>query len=401
MHPNVGLALALRERGHEVLLVAPSLFRPLAERTGLEFAGILSEEESAAAIHDPDLWHPWKGFSVVAKRLVLPSMRPTYELITRRMEAGRTVVAASGLAFGARLAHEKLGVPLATVYLQPTMFRSLINPVCYGFPDIIGTLPPVLRGPYMRSADRFIIDPPLLDGLNRFRGELGLAAVKRVFKDWVHSPQLVLGLFPDWFSPPQPDWPPNVVLPGFPLWDEGDLRTPPAEVDQFLSAGEPPVVFTAGTAMVQAARFFQVSAEVCRTSGRRGLLLTQFPEQLPRELPEGVRHFDYVPFSAVLPRAAALVHHGGIGTAAQAIAAGTPQLVVPSAHDQPDNAVRIRRLGLGDYVLPKAYKAAKVATLLERLTAPDIRENCRKRAAEVAAAKPLEVACGAIEKLRG
>ena len=78
------------------------------------------------------------------------------------------------------------------------------------------------------------------------------------------------------------------------------------------------------------------------------MFLTQYPEQLPARLPNGVRHFNYIPFSTVLPRAAAFVHHGGIGTTAQALAAGVPQLVVPLAHDQPDNAVRIRHLGVGD-----------------------------------------------------
>ncbi len=92
-------------------------------------------------------------------------------------------------------------------------------------------------------------------------------------------------------------------------------------------------MFTAGSAMTQGADFFRVSAEVCRRSHWSGILLTQFPEQLPATLPEGVCHFDYVPFSQVLPRAAAFVHHGGIGTVAQALAAGVRQLVVPLAHD--------------------------------------------------------------------
>jgi UDP:flavonoid glycosyltransferase YjiC (YdhE family) len=395
----VGLALALRARGHDVLLVAPSVFRPLAERVGLEFAGVLSDEENYAAIRDPDLWHPWRGFSVIARRLILPTMRRVYEIIERRMEPGRTVVAAPGVAVGARIAQEKLGVPLATIHLQPIMLRSAISPVCFGFPDIVRTLPRPLRKLYLRAADRLVIDPALAGQINAFRAELGLAPVSRVFDKWLHSPQLVVGLFPDWFAPPQSDWPLHVVLPGFPLWDEGELRAPTPDLEEFLATGEPPIVFTPGSAMTQDARFFRVSTDVCRAAGRRALFLTQFPEQLPSALPEGVRHFDYVPFSAVLPRAALLVHHGGIGTTAQAIAAGIPQLVVPMAHDQPDNAVRIRRLGLGDFLLPRAYTTANVTKLLDLLAAPQIKSNCRRRAAELAAARPLATACRAIEEL--
>jgi rhamnosyltransferase subunit B len=399
VHPNVGLALALRQRGHEVLLVAPSVFRSLGEHAGLGFEALLSDDEYHAAIRDPNLWHPFRSFSVVARRLILPTLRPIYQIIEKHWEPGRTVVAAPGLAFGARIAQEKLGVPLATVHLQPIMFRSAIQPGCFGFPDILGHLPRSLRRLYLWAADRFLIDPLLADETNSLRLELGLLPVHRLFNGWVHSPQLIIGLFPDWFAPPAPDWPSNVVLTGFPLWDEGSLRKPSPGLAEFLAAGPPPIVFTAGSAMVQAGHFFQVSAEVCRISGRRALFLTQYPGQLPTPLPKGSCHYDYVPFSAVLPHAAVLVHHGGIGTTAQAIAAGIPQLVVPSTHDQPDNAVRVRRLGLGDFLLPKAYTPANVERSLRRLTNPDLRKNCQHRARELVGSQSLEKASLLIEEL--
>src|SRR5207248_1745452 len=81
----------------------------------------------------------------------------------------------------------------------------------------------------------------------------------------------------------------------------------------FLAGGGPPLVFTPGTAAHDQRRFFAESAEACRRLGRRALLLTRFRGQLPARLPEGVRHADYLPFSRLLPHAAALVHHGGGG----------------------------------------------------------------------------------------
>ena len=375
------------------------MFRSLAERTGLEFAAVLSDDAWQAVTRDPDLWHPFRSFSVVARRLILPAMRPVYRMIEERIEPGRTVVAATGLAFGARIAHEKLGVPLATVHLQPVMLRSVIRPPCFGFPHIIGHLPRPLRGLYLRAADRFLIDSLLAPETNAFRAELGLPPVSRLFNGWTHSPQLVIGLFPEWFAPPPPDWPPHVVLTGFPLWDEGEIRTPSPELEEFLAAGDAPIVFTAGSAMTQAKRFFQVSAEVCRATGRRGIFLTQFPEQLPATLPGGVRQFDYIPFSAVLPRTSVLVHHGGIGTTAQAIAAGVPQLVVPSTHDQPDNALHIRRLGVGEFLLPGSYTTANVVRLLARMATPRTGANCQRLAREMAGNPSLEATCRLIEDL--
>jgi len=400
VHPNVGLALALRRRGHRVIFLAGSVFRPMAERAGLEFIGLGSDEEYYEAVRDPDIWHPYRAFFVVARRLILRWLRPLYEIIEGLMEPGRTVITAPGTAFAARIAQEKLGVPLATIHLQPIMLRSTIDPGCYGFPDIINHLPRPLRSFYLRAVDRFLIERLLAAETNAFRAEHGLPPVRRIWDRWIHSPQLIVGLFPEWFAPSQPDWPPNVHLAGFPLWDESDHRAPPPELEEFLAAGEPPIVFTAGSAMAQGRDFFRVSAEVCRASGRRGLFLTQFPEQLPQPLPAIVGHFSYIPFSEVLPRAAAFVHHGGIGTTAQALAAGVPQLVVPLAHDQPDNAVRVRRLGAGDFLLPRAYKRN---TVLERLShllqSPDVLETCRRRAADVVAGHGLDEACSLIEDL--
>jgi UDP:flavonoid glycosyltransferase YjiC (YdhE family) len=394
------LALALSRRGHRVILVAAAVFETLARRVGLPFVGFGTAEDYYQTLRDPDLWHPYRSFVLVARRLMLPLMRQIYDLIADHQKSGDLVVAASGFVLGARLAQEKLGVAVATVHLQPSLLRSVHHPPVFGFPDILGWLPCSLRGLYLRTADWLVIDRLLAPQINAFRAELGLPPVRRVFHQWMHSPQLVVGFFPDWFAPPQPDWPPNVHLTGFPLYDESDALEIPAGLEEFLSSGAPPVVFTAGSAMTQDAEFFRVSAEVCRRSGRRGILLTQFPEQLPASLPNGVRHFNYVPFSQVLPRAAAFVHHGGIGTVAQALAAGVRQLIVPLAHDQPDNAVRVRRLGAGDMLLPKNYRIRIVLDRLHcLLESPAVEENCRRRAADLANNIALERTCDLIEQL--
>src|SRR5262249_53944037 len=158
--------------------------------------------------------------------------------------------------------------------------------------------------------------------------------VRGIMSQWWHSPQRVLGLFPPWYGEPQPDWPPQVRLVGFPLYDERGVEELPGGLADFLATGSPPLVFMPGSANAQAQDFFRAPVEACQRLGRRGLLLPRFPEQLPAPLPPTIRHFNFIPFSQVLPQAAALVHHGGIGTSAQALAAGVPQVVMPLAHDQ-------------------------------------------------------------------
>jgi rhamnosyltransferase subunit B len=402
VHPMVGLTLALKERGWKTVLVAPVIFKDLAGRLAIDFVGLGHEDEYRAALDDPDLWHPVRGFSAIARLLFIPALRRIYEIIALHHEPGETVVIAPITAIGARLAQEKLNVPLVSVHLQPITLRSVHEPPCLGFSDIIGRLPMFLRGTYLALLDHFLIDPVLAPETNAFRAELGLPPVRRLFHEWANSPRRVIGCFPEWFAPPQPDWPAQVELTGFPLYDESDSVHTPSRLREFLAAGDPPVVFTAGTGMTQAKEFFRVGVEVCRRISRRGILLTRFPAQLPGTLPETVRAFEYVPFSAVLPRASAIVHHGGIGTTAQALAAGIPQLVVPFAFDQPDNAARVRRLGVGDYLRPGSYTAARAArTLAALLASPSVRVSCERLSRSLKASDALDRSCDLIRKALG
>jgi rhamnosyltransferase subunit B len=87
---------------------------------------------------------------------------------------------------------------------------------------------------------------------------------------------------------------------------------------------------------------------------------------LPHPLPALVRHVHYAPFSQLLSRSAALVHHGGIGTAAHALKAGVRQLVAPCCYDQFDNAAHLRRLGVSRTVARDRYTPAHVATIFAR-----------------------------------
>jgi UDP:flavonoid glycosyltransferase YjiC (YdhE family) len=254
---------------------------------------------------------------------------------------------------------------------------------------------------FFRLVDWAVLDRHLARPLNAFRATLALAPVERLLQHWVHSPQCVIGFFPEWFAPPQRDWPPHTRLVGFPLWDgAGGPLAMPAAALEFLDAGEPPVVFTPGSAASTLQGYFRESVEAARRLGLRAMLVTNFQEQLPRDLPAGVQGFGYLPFSALLPRAALLVYHGGIGTLAQTLSAGIGHLVVPNSHDQFDNGWRIERLGLGRSIAQTRYRAAPVAAAIRRLLLDDgIRQRASQYAASMDSAGALRRACELIEAL--
>ena len=189
---------------------------------------------------------------------------------------------------------------------------------------------------------------------------------------------------------------------GFLRFDQAESFGLPANVDEFLSAGDPPIVFSFGSAMRQGKPYFAAAAEACRLLGRRGLLLAKGGDQIPATLPPGVFHADYAPFSRVFPRAAAVVHHGGIGTCSQALAAGVPQLVMPLAFDQPDNARRLEKLGVGARVWPKKFTPKRVAeTLHALLDSPATIMRAKDVAEQMTADDPTTRACELVEELGG
>ena len=182
-----------------------------------------------------------------------------------------------------------------------------------------------------------------------------------------HSPSLVLALFSSHFGAPQLDWPPQTLATGFPFYE--DRRGMPEELVRFLDAGAAPVVFTLGSSAVGAARnFYLDSLRAVERLGVRAVLLTgSHPQGLPAKLPEKVIAVTYAPHAELFARASAVVHQGGVGTTAQALRAGHPMLVVPFAHDQYDNAERIRRMGAGEFLPEPRYRAERVEPILRRL----------------------------------
>ena len=402
VHPFLGIGTRLLGRGWDVTLVTNARYADLVRGHGLGFAAVGSADDYQKFVDNPDVWHPTRAakhvFSAAASYA-----EESYRVLERfDADRGINVVVASSLGVGGRVYHEVTNRPLVSVHLAPTVFRSHVEPPRLpGVPPLgwipAGVRPTVLRH-FWNGADRYVLDP-LLIGLNDFRGTLGLPRREGLLGDWWHSPMRTLAMWPDWFAPPPADWPASVRCCGFPLYDERDTAQMPADLDEWLDAGEPPIAFTPGSAMAFGERFFKAAAGACGRLGVRGLLLSRYEKHIPADLPPGVRHAPFAPFGLLLPRCRAMVHHGGVGTLSQALAAGVPQLVMPMAHDQPDNAARLRRLGVADALPPRWFTARRVAARLDRLLrSPEVAAACRDAAGRLAGQDGLEVACDAIEE---
>lgn len=378
MHPFLGVAAELRARGHAVKVIASAYYQSLIGALGLDFVPIGTAEEFLSVARDPQVWHWFRGFGRIGASIGR-AVAPCYKANIDNAVKGNTILVYSTLAFGARLAQERLRLPGVSIHLSPAIFRSSYDPpVLKGMP-----VPAWLPGPAKRMlfalSDRLFLDRIFGKELNAFGAELGLPRVRHVLSRWCHSPQRVIGLFPSWYAAPQRDWPKQTVLTGFALFDESQATPMPEEAEKFLDAGSPPIAFTPGSAMLHGHKFFAAAVEACGILGRRALLLTRHGEQIPSPLPPQALHVPYAPFSRLLPRCAGLVHHGGIGSTAQGMAAGLPQLLMPMSFDQPDNARRLARLGIGDWLPPAKFTGKAVAGKLNALLGSEtVRDACQE-----------------------
>lgn len=369
----------------------------MALQLGCEFASLVSTEETHRFLADPDIWHPLKC-GLVGARWGVRWLPKQYEVLAELAAAPGTVLVAAPPILAARLVQEKFGQSLASIYYTPWMIPSCIKP-----PAMTGgwTLPNWAPRPlgkiYWRLVD-LVGSVVLGKPLNALRRRLGLPKVGRVFRWWI-SPELAIGLFPDWYAQPQSDWPAQLRTTSFPTFDGPTTETLPTDWIDFCQRAEPPVVFTFGTGMMHADHLFHQSIAACQRSGLRSILLTRFRHQLPDCLPPGMRHGEFVSLRQLLPYCSAIVHHGGIGTVAKALAAGTPQLIIPHAWDQQDNAARVQGIGGGQWLSRRRATPDAISHKLDQLLLPGRQQRCRSLAVRCVGADPMRQAADWILEL--
>ena len=381
LHPFLALGLELQHRGHDVALATSEYHRTRIAQAGLGFFPVapdLRPDDRALIRATMDE----RGGPKAVFQLMSAALPQSYADCAAAADAfDPDVVLSAELAYAAAIMAEKRRLHWASATLSPLSFfsaydHSIVPPAPWlgSFrrlgPGVYG----MILGGIKRLATGF--GRPI----NDFRAELGLAPVREPLFAAKHSPELSLAMFSKLMSGPHPDWPRSTIVTGYAFYDGGEMPLHP-EIAAFLDAGDAPVVFTLGSAAVfDPGPFYEESVRAARMIGRRALLLVgPNPERVPAT-PSDVGVFDYAPFSRLFPRAAAVVHQGGSGTTGQAMRGGRPMVVVPYAHDQPDNAAHLRQLGIAVTVRRRAYTAAAAAAALRKVLADPA---VARRAAEV------------------
>jgi rhamnosyltransferase subunit B len=395
LHPYIAVGIGLRERGHSVTIGTSEFYRAKVEGEGLRFHPL--RPDLGLLIDRPEIMqramHPRTGTEYVFRKLFLPWIEQSFE---DTLEAARSadLLVNHGVAFATPTVAEVLKKTWVSVALQPSVFLSTLDPPA-PIPALPGVTPLLLR--LLRSVTRRWGKP-----VNALRGRLGLREFSNPVMDDMFSPFGTQAWFSRVLAKPQEDWPERTTVTGFPFYDKlepGQCLSP--ELATFLSGGPAPVVFTLGSSAVFDARaFYTESLKAVQRMGLRAVLLIgRDARNAPQgKIPDGVFVAEYAPYSELLPLAAVTVHQGGIGTTAQALRAGRPMIVMPFSHDQPDNARRVERLGVGRVIPRGKYRADRLAKELKTLlTERAYAAAAVRTASEMAAEDGVRAACDGLE----
>jgi UDP:flavonoid glycosyltransferase YjiC (YdhE family) len=381
LHPSIAMGLALKARGHVARVATSSDYRAAVLAAGLEFAPVApaladlgTPQELARRLADP-----LRATQRMVKELLMPHLRASHQQL-RAAAADADLLISHPLTFMVQVVAAEQGKPWLATVLAPASFLSRDDPPAMlpiNSMQIARRIGPWLYDLLMHSIRATVRrwEQPLHD----YRRELGLPATQQVMvMEGQFSPLGTLALFDAPLMRPQPDWPPHTHICGTPLFD-GTVAEPTvlAQLQEFLAAGTPPIVFALGSSAVWLGGEFWPAAVIAATQlGRRAILITGSASLA--QLPPSVRAFEYLPYSHVFPHACAVVHQAGIGTLSQALRAGRPQLITPVWFDQPDNAARAVKLGVARTLPFRRVTAARLAQQLRLLLADPAYANAAR-----------------------
>lgn len=339
VRPFLALGHALARNGHEVTLVLTD-FEDRSYARYESSLGIRIREVATPVLSDPAeldeiggallaAGHPLRQSRIILERMFEPVVVPMFE-------AARVLCGESDLVVGHFFHHpvhtaaEAAGVPEVTVTLAHNMIPSGALP-----PEGIPDLGPRSNRLFWKVA-AFFTDRLLLPGINGLRAGAGLPAHSHVADSW-HSPLLDIVAVSATLCPRPHDWPSRHRVSGFlSLPPSGQVDPVPRELEDFLASGSPPVFVTFGSlAPKDAAGRRETSAileDALARAGRRGVIQGLDGEGSTRR--DEILHVGRVPHALVLPRCAAVVHHGGAGTTQTVLSAGVPSVVIPHVADQ-------------------------------------------------------------------
>ncbi len=404
VYPLVAIAKALNKKEYNIEFATTSNFKSIVEKNGIKYRQILDDQFYTDLINHPGIHELSKTLELVADYFIekaTPAICDFIKTVSNK-EDKLLVIAAGTAAFGTRMAQEKYNISTILVHLTNIGLPSKIVPPRTNPYYVEKYIPSIFQPLTQWLANYFIIGPKLCNPLNKIRVEHNLPKIEtRNFGAWYNDATSLLAMFPTWYTQwadkpedckPPSDLPSRAVFCGFPLYDgKPSSYQMPEDVDIFLKKYSKPLLISLGSGSTKALSLYKTCAEVAEQLEAPMIFLSKNQENIPKDLSDWILVKDYLPHSHILPLTSGIVHHGGVGTAAEALRAGTYQIIVPSVYDQYDTARRVTTLGCGDEIALSRFNQTTLTNILTSMknnrceeVAAYIKDTCEKNSISTA-----------------
>ena len=383
VQPMLALSLALKSKGHEVLLAAPPEKAAWAKQLGCPFLPLGSDV--TAFIDDMENAHSLRS-AIRFVSFLRNELNAQFDLLPKIM-AGADLVIGSSLTFALSTLAESMGIAYRYIAFTPQLLPSGYHP----FPAFKHQRFPKW---YNRMTWRIaeILDQFNLTRLiNNHRRQLGLKLIQDA---WHHvMGQHVLVASDSVIS----KIPPDIVDQIFTQTGYMHLNQPDqhlAELDTFLEAGSPPVYAGFGSMPIRdQIRNVSVMVEAVRLSGQRAVISKFWDEPSEFSNSDDIFFITKYPHLKLFPHMAAVIHHGGAGTTASSAASGVPQIIVPHILDQYYWGHQIYQSKLGPSPIWRSQLTAKklAAAIRECLSNQQIRKRAKEASQAIREKDSLEI----------
>ncbi|MBD1559380.1 hypothetical protein HC752_20775 [Vibrio sp. S9_S30] len=395
--PFIRLAEYLKNQGHSVRIFSHYGYKKWAEDAGIDFTPWESEEAYVQLQNSlPNFLQPFSQpnqFLSFRQQYLSPETRlKEFHSLAKYANRPETIlIGRCRSSIAAMHLSEVRQLPFISVYLAPSnlSYMALIN-----------------------QSFKAVLDKEV----NDFRSLLQLET-QTTWQGYQFSSTHNLGFWPRWFSSEVLDSQVDVSPVGFPLCLEksSHIETPsrlenpskietsrvslPEEVERFFLAHPKPVLITGGTSQLVSKELYQTAIDACAQAHRPAIVVTEHDHMLPSVLPKPVIRAKKLPFEQVFSRCSLVIHHGGIGSSAQCIAAGVPQLVMAHMTDGPDNARKLEAQQVARFLPPSEWTVAHLLNAMDELGSTSVAEHCQSLADLASQDQPFEAVHRQVQKL--
>ena len=373
------LGRGLQRAGYDVLLAAPENFAGFIQEYGLHFFPLRGDvqqvmaSDTARELMETGSSNPIKSIRAMRTLLGPVAIQMAEDALTACRDTDALISLAVFAPFGKSIA-EILDVPLINIEPTPLLPTRTFPAAGWPVQRNWGGLHNRVSGHAMLYAIWQWYGPYV----NRFRQSHGLPSFTAASFYRILTATPLLGAYSPNVIPHPPDWARDVHVTGYFFPQTQTELSPPAELSEFLDAGEPPVYIGFGSMAGRDSEAFTATVlEALQRTGQRGMLLTGWGGIQAVPVPESVFVLGSAPHDWLFPRMAAVVHHGGAGTTAEGLRAGVPSVIIPFAVDQPFWGKRVRDLGVGPAPIPrKRLTAEKLAHAIQTACVhPEMRQR--------------------------